>query len=649
MLRKLFKRFLSDSAPADPAIQAADRSIAEGRAAEDAGNFTEACDRYREAVALAPQHAAAHLNLGVGLEAASDTDGALKCYEAVLRIDPGNAYANYNLGKLHFVRRAFPQSERYLRAALERKPEFPEAYVVLSNVHDALGEYAQAGAVLETALRQRPDYAGAWYNYATVLVKLDRQAEAEDAARRAIQFAPNFFAGYAFLGDLMRSEARLEEAVEMFGRARTLAGGGLACEQAQLHALNYFDGISAEALFERHVQVGRRIESEYPVRFTSFTNPKDPERRLRIGYVSKDFYRHPVSWFLAPVLERRDRSRFEAYCYSTGSRSDDVTAQVRSLTDRWLDGTRMSHAELADAIHRDGVDILVDLLGHAGSSDLAVFAQQPAPVQMTWLGYLNTTGMTRMQYRLSDAVSDPPNIADRLHTESLVRMPRSQWCYRPYREMELSKEHAKEPPCVRNGYITFGSFNHGLKLSPTVLALWAQILLRLPDAQLVIMGVPDGAAQDRLRGAFTQHGIAAGRIRIVGPLPMNDYVPWFDKVDLALDSTPYSGGTTTCDTLWMGVPVVALAGQRSVSRSAASLLTTVGLADWITHTPEDYVDRAVKFAGDRALLAGLRASLRQRMRESPLMDEVGFTRDLEAAYRTLWRRWCEASGTGAVA
>jgi predicted O-linked N-acetylglucosamine transferase (SPINDLY family) len=648
MLRDLLRRLLPFGATQarsadDNAIEASNQLIAEGRRAEDEGNLVQACERYREAVTRAPTHPQAHLNLGIGLESAGDTEGAQACYERVLAIEPGNPYASYNLGKLHYRQRAFPAAERHLHAALERKPEFPEAHVVLSNIHDARGEYDKAASALETALRQRPDYAGAWYNYATTLVRLDRLGESEDAARSAIRFDPEMFSAYLFLGDLLRTDARLEEAVEMFRRARTLTGGGLACEQAELHALNYFDGISAEALFERHREVGKQIEIAHPARFAPFGNARDPDRRLRVGYVSRDFYRHPVSWFLVPVLERHDRSRFEIYCYSTGSRSDDVTAQVRSLADRWLDAAKMPYAELSDSIHRDGVDILVDLLGHAGSSDLAVFAQQPAPVQVTWLGYLNTTGLTRMQYRLCDAVSDPPGVAERLHTETLVRMPHSQWCYRPYREMELSKEHAMEPPCVRNGFVTFGSFNHRLKLSPTVLALWAQILIRLPDAKLVIMGVPEGPAQVRLRREFTQHGIAAARIRLVAPLSMNDYFPWFDKVDLALDSTPYSGGTTTGDTLWMGVPVVTLAGERSVSRSAASMLTTVGLADWIAYTPEDYVRLAVKFAGDRTLLAGLRASLRKRMRESPLMDEIGFTRDLEAAYRTLWHRWCETS------
>lgn len=645
MLRNLFRRlapFGAARATDLAAAEAAERLISQGREAEDAGNLQEACERYREAVTLAPRYAPARLNLGVGLESAGDAEGALKCYDAVLAIDPGNAYASYNIGKLYFLRRAYPQAERHLRAALQHKPDFPEACVVLSNLHDGRGEYDEAARLLEIALRQRPDYAGAWYNYATTLVKLDRLGEAEHASRQAIRFDPGFFPAYVFLGDLLRTDARLEEAVETFQRARTLAGGGLACEQAELHALNYFDGISDQALFERHRQVGARIEAEYPARFAPFSNARDPERRLRIGYVSRDFFRHPVSWFMIPVLQRHDRSRFEVHCYATTARADDVTAELRSLADRWLDVSKLTHLEVADRIQRDGIDILVDLLGHAGSSDLAVFAQQAAPVQVTWLGYLNTTGLERMQYRLCDAITDPPGVADRLHTETLVRLPHSQWCYRPYRELELSKDHAKEPPCRRNGFITFGSFNHRIKLSPTVLALWVRILQQQPDSRLVILGVPNGPPHDRLLGEFTRQGISAERITIVPPLAMNDYFPWFDRVDLALDATPYSGGTTTCDTLWMGVPVVTLAGSKSVSRSAASILTTVGLGDWIAQTPDEYVRLALAFARDEAVLAGLRGSLRRRMRESPLMDEPAFARDLESAYRSMWRNWCGA-------
>ena len=637
VIRKLLQRLIAQDSSAAGKTEVR-RLISEGNKAESAGKFKEACELYRAAVSRAPRSPVAHLNLGIGLEAAGDGDGARKAYEQVLEMDPGNAFGHYNLGKLLFLRREFPPAEEHLRAALKAKPDFADAYVVLSSLHDAQGDFSEAASLLEHALRHRPDYAGAWYNYAWALVKLDRMAEAETAGRKAIEFDPQFFRGYIFLGDLLRTDARLEEAVEMFSRARSLAGGGLACEQAELHALNYFDGISDEALFQRHREVGARIEREYPARFAKFGGA-DPERRLRIGYVSRDLYRHPVAFFLIPVLQNHDRSRFDVACYMTGARSDDVTLQIRSLTDRWVDAGKLSSSELADVIHQDGVDILVDLLGHAGSSDLAVFAQQPAPVQVTWLGYLNTTGLTRMHYRLCDAVTDPPGIAERLHTETLVRLPHSQWCYRPYKESELSARHAMEPPCVRNGFVTFGSFNHRIKLSRTTLALWARILLELADSRLLILGVPSGLPQERLLAEFEQQGVERSRVRVVPPLSMNDYFALFDEVDVALDATPYSGGTTTCDTIWMGVPVVTYCGSRSVSRSAASILSVVGLADWIAYSPEEYVRLALKRALDVARLRSLRSSLRDSMRKSPLMDEPRFVRDLEAAYRSMWREW----------
>ena len=618
------------------ARETADRFIAEGNRAEDAGQLRQACERYREAAAAAPDYAKAHLNLGIGLEALGNAEQAVKSYDAALALAPEDPYVNYNLGKLLCARQAYAKAEQRLRAALRRKPEFPEAHVVLSNIHDAQGRFAAAAASLELALGQRPAFAGAWHNYALVLNKLDRLADAEVAARRSIQSDPRFLPAYRFLGDLLRSDGRHEEAVEVFAAARSIAGGGLDWEQAELHALNHSDRISDEELFARHRQVGARLEAANPARFAPFANPADPERRLRIGYASRDFCQHPVAWFMVPVLERHDRSRFEVYCYSTGAKADEMTAKVRSLADHWQDAARMSEAERADAIHRDGIDILVDLLGHGGTSDLAVFAQQPAPVQATWLGYLNTTGLTRIRYRLSDACSDPPGIAERLHTETLVRLPHSQWCYRPV----VSIEHAAEPPFRRNGFVTFGSFNHLLKLSRTVRALWARILAQLPDSRLVVLGVSAGPPRDRLLADFESAGIAGSRLTIVPPLPLNEYFGWFDAVDLALDATPYSGGTTTCDTLWMGVPVVTVTGSRSASRSAASILSTVGLTDWIAKAPEEYVRLAIEFARSEALLVKLRASLRERMRASPIMDEPRFVRDLEGAFRKMWRAWC---------
>ena len=618
---------------------AADRLIIEGNRAETAGKLHDACELYRKAAEIAPGYAKAHLNLGIGLEAIDDAGGAIKSYDAALAIDPGNPYANYNFGKLLYTRGDLARAELLLGAALKRKPEFPEARVALSNVYESQGQLASAAAALEIALAQRPGYAGAWYNYGNVLWKSGRLTEAETALRRATEIDPTSVSAFHLLGNVLRSQSRIGEAVEAFGAARRLAPDRFDLESMELLTLNFTDEISEGALAARHRAFGARLEKAFPPQFAPFRNRRDPERRLRVGYVSCDFNLHPVALFAIPLLERHDRSANEIYCYSTGSKTDEVTREVKARADVWRDVARKPDPELADTIHSDEIDILVDLTGHAGAMRLGVFARQPAPVQVTWLGYLSTTGLTRIQYRFCDAVTDPPQVTDHLHTETLVRLPHSQWCYRPL----LAIDHAIEPPCKRNGFVTFGSFNHVPKLTRTVRRLWVDILARLPDSRLVIVGVPEGQAKERLLEDFRAAGIAVSRLTVVPRVPLDEYFRWFNAVDMALDSTPYSGGTTTCDTLWMGVPVVTVLGPRSVSRSAASILSTVGLPDWIASTAEDYVRLAVRFAQDQTVIRNLRQSLRQRMRESPIMDEPRFVRDVENAYRGMWQTWCNGT------
>jgi protein O-GlcNAc transferase len=332
---------------------------------------------------------------------------------------------------------------------------------------------------------------------------------------------------------------------------------------------------------------------------------------------------------MLPVLERHDRAAFEVYAYATNNRPDAFTARLAAAADHWRDAAALSDQDLAQAIAQDRIDVLVDLAGHSGICRLGVFARQPARVQAAWLGYLNTTGLKRMRYRISDRHADPPGSAERLHTEALVRLPHSQWCYRPFFEVEL----AARPPCARHGHLTFGSFAQAAKLSSGTRRLWARILGALPDARLLVVGVAPGRAQQDLLGDFAAAGIAAGRISLVPFVPVEDYYRCFAEVDIALDPLPYSGATTTCDALWMGVPVLTMAGTRPASRSAASILTTVGLSDWIAASPDEYLQKAVQ-AKD---LTALRSTLRERMRASPLMDEARFTRDLEEAYRRMWQ------------
>ncbi|HUL91997.1 MAG TPA: tetratricopeptide repeat protein [Burkholderiales bacterium] len=611
----------------------ADALIAEGNRAEDSGRLSEACERYRKAVAAAPGYARAHLNLGIGLEATGDAGGAIESFEAALALEPANPFANYNLGNLLFKRGDLDGAEVLLGNALRNRPDFPEALIALSNVHDARGNLQPAAAALEAALRLKPGYAGALHNYGTVLRKLGRLPEAEAALRHAIEADPRFLPAYEALGGVLRGQSKIAEALECFAAARKLAPEKFELESAELFTLNCSESISGEALFARHKAFGERLEKAVPRRF-QFSNAKVPERRLRIGYLSGDFWRHPVALFALPVIERHTH---EVFCYSTGGIADEVTRAIAEGADVFRDAQAMSDDELAEAIHQDGVDILVDLSGHSGVFRLGVLARQPAPVQATWLGYLNTTGMTRVHYRICDAHSDPEGVADAFHTEALVRLPHSQWCYRPF----IADIPVTDLPSKKNGFVTFGSFNHVSKLSPGIRSLWADVLGRVPDSRLLLAGVPDGPARDGLLADLERGGISAARIATLPYAALDDYLRSVGGVDIALDTTPYSGGTTTCDALWMGVPVVALQGSRSISRSAASILCTVGLADWIAATPGDYVRLAAGSARDPARLEGLRGSLRQKMRLSPIMDETAFVRDLESAYRTMWRAWCE--------
>lgn len=616
----------------------ADALIASGGRAERGHRLGVACRRYRAATAVAPGYARAHLNLGAALEAAGDATGALGAYEAARAAEGENPFAHYNLGRLCHARGELEPAEAHLRRTLQAKPDFVDALIALANVLDARGDKPGAAAVLQQALALAPGHGGAWYNYGELLWRLERYDEAEVALRRTLEIEPRFIPAWHLLANMLRGLSRIADALEACAAARRLEPARFELETMELQALTTWDGISEEELFARHRAFGARLEAAFAAHSGPWPNDRNPERRLRVGFVSCDFNLHPVAWFALPLFERIDRSRLEVFCYSTAIRpADDLTTKLRAAADTWRDAGALTDEALADLVRGDAIDILVDLTGHTGATRLGVFAQQPAPVQASWLGYLGSTGLTRIQYRLTDARADPPGAADRLHTETLVRLPHSLWCYRPAH----AESHASEPPGARAGYATFGSFNHAPKLSATARRLWAEILRRAPRSRLLLVGVPDGRARRDLLMDFAAAGVEGSRLTILPRVTFAEYLRQFDAVDLALDSMPYSGGTTTFDALWMGVPVLTLAGERSASRSAASIVGEIGLHDWVAATPEEYVRRALAHGADWGRLAQLRATLRARLRDSPLMDEARFARDMEAAFRAMWRAWCE--------
>ena len=545
-------------------VAGADGLIVEGNGLEDAGRLAEAEALYRQAVATAPRHARAHLNLGIVLDARGDADGAAAAFETVLAIDPRHPFGNYNLARLMVVRRDTARARTLVVAALQARPDFLQALQLLGRIERDEG-FAEEGL---------------------------------DAVARVLEHDP---------------ADRLHRSFELM-------------------ILNNVEGVQPDAFFRKHVEFGAALEQAVPERFHHRPEASDPARRLRVGYLSGDFTQHPVAFFLAPVLERHERAHVETFCYSLTGDSDAMTQRLRAAAHHWRDVAALPDDALADVIHADGIDVLVDLMGHSSMPRPGVFCQRPARVQVAWLGYLNTTGLTRMDFRLTDVRCDPPAIAQPLHTERLVPLPASQWCY------PGDDSHAIDlpPPFERNGHVTFGSFNSALKVTPAGCRRWAEVLLRVPGSRLVIGDVGSERKRAAIRRDITSLGVAEHRIEFMPRVPGDQYMRLYNAVDITLDTFPYGGGTTTFDSLWMGVPVVATRGDTSVSRSAAAILAMLDLEDWIAPAVGDVVDLAVARATDLEALRALRPGLRARLQASPLTDMARYVRDLEAAYREMW-------------
>jgi predicted O-linked N-acetylglucosamine transferase (SPINDLY family) len=374
----------------------------------------------------------------------------------------------------------------------------------------------------------------------------------------------------------------------------------------------------------------------------------DPQRRLRLGFVSPDFWRHPVGYFLIRVLENLDRERFEIVCYSDRAVPDAMTARFQRAAARWRETRRMGDEPLAEQIRADRIDILFDLAGHTAENRLLVFARKPAPIQITWAGYVGTTGLEAMDYLLADRWEVPPE-AEPYYAERVLRMPDGYVCYDP----PAYAPRVGPLPAGGTGAhpgVTFGSFNHPLKFTPRVVACWARILHRLPQARLVLKyrGLDDPDAQARLWKLFAGEGIAARRVELSGGCSHDEFLGWYNRIDIALDPFPYGGGLTTCEALWMGVPVVTCPGETFASRHSLSHLSNVGLKETIARDLDEYVALAVSLAEDLPRLAALRAGLRERMARSPLCDGKRFAANLAELLRRVWREWVESRARGAV-
>jgi protein O-GlcNAc transferase len=604
-----------------------------------AGRLNEAETIYRIVLGHQPDQVDALNLLGllyVQLNRAAEAEPLLR---RAIALESNFAEAHNHLGGALLQLGKMTEAMASYRRSIELSGDNPLVHANLGNALLLSGQCEAAVESFSKAIELKPDHVEALSGLAGALFKQGTKlAEAEEYLRRTLALRPDFAEAYGNLGELLSEEGRVDEAMVAYRRALDLRPGWNAMHSRLLFASLCSDKTDDAAIFEEH----RRFDERYARPLARFIQPHRNERsigrRLRIGYASPDFREHALAFFIEPILARHDAMQFEVFCYAYGRESDEVTQRLKSYGHAWRDIHSMDDEKAAELIRADGIDILVDLAAHSVGNRLLLLARKPAPVQATYLGYAGTTGLSVMDYRMTDAMVDPPGMSERFHSEKLVRLARSMWCFRP----AAGSPDVGPLPCLSPGWVGFGSANALAKITDSVLSAWAEVLKQVPNSRLVLQarGLEDPTVRQRIAGALRQHGIASDRLEFSGWTDLAGYLKFLGQVDVALDAFPYAGGTTTCHALWMGAPVVTLAQTRSVSRVGASVLANIGLGELIAERVEDYIRIAVDLARDRERLATLRRGLRERMRSSPLMDEAGLVAELEKAYHEMWRQWC---------
>lgn len=568
------------------------------------GRFDEALAAYRHTIRLQPQHVDAHFGQGAALLSARRAREAEPCFRRVVELNPHHAGAWNNLGVALLNMGRFEEALAAANRAVALLPDYANAHVTRGNALKKLFRMEEALAAYDRAVELQPDQAAAWVNRGELLLEAGRLGEAEASYRRALELNPGDASVHSNL---------------LFVRA---AQGTLPFDE-QLAALCEWDA--------RHGVAGK--QTALPARMAADASG----RRLRVGYVSRHFRVHVVNYFFEPLLAGHDRTQFEIFCYASlaESRADAATARLRAIADHWRFVSDKTDAELARLIHDDGIDILVDLDGHTAGNRLRAFTFRPAPVQASYLGFFASTGLAAMDYWITDEVLHPRDTAE-LSSEAIFRLPR---CWVAYRPPEAAPDVS---PCPNpDDRVVFGSFSNASKLNAAVIETWSQLLHRLPASRLLLMdrNMKDPTVRGRLLDGFAAHGIGEARLLLKAGVPHAQYLATYAEVDIVLDPFPRTGGTTTAEALWMGVPVVTLAGQRYVERISASKLAALGMQDLIAHSREDYVEKAVSLARAADWRRALRAGLRDRMAQSQLCDGEGLACAMESAYRTMWARY----------
>jgi predicted O-linked N-acetylglucosamine transferase (SPINDLY family) len=595
-----------------------------------------ALEAMRKAVALDPRNADLQSNLGTVLAAMGQLDEAIAAFLTAISLAPNVAGLYSNLGNALQAKGQYEQAIEAYRRAIALEPSSPEAHNNLGTAFTALDRKDEAIPEFRTAISLKADFAHALNNLGTVLGEKGLLDEAIEMLLKAIRAEPNFLGVYRNLGNSYRDAGRLDEAITAYRKATERKDDPSAMDELFI-ALLLHPHLSGKQLWQEHVDWNQDYARPLIPSHISYPNDRDPNRRLKIGYVSPDFSEHPVGRFFLPLVVNHDHTNFEIFCYDDTRRPDSATEIARKNADVWRRTLGMADEKLANLIRQDQIDILIDLTMHTKRNRLLVFARKPVPVQATYLAYPGTTGLETMDYRITDLYLDPVGTDKRFQSEKTVRLPHSFWCYQPHR---LAPEIGPLPASTR-GHVTFGCLNLFGKMNEPMFDLWARIMNNVPASRIVLYCF-EGSQQKRLLDYFAGRALDASRIELVPRTLPAKYFAKYNEIDIALDTHPFPGGTTSCDALWMGVPVVTLAGSTPLSRGGVSILSNAGLSELIAGSHDHYVEIATALAKDVERIAQYRATLRAQMAASPLMNAPQHACDIESAYRQMWRNWCAA-------
>lgn len=607
-----------------------------GLALTDLRRFDEGLEAFIHAVEQRSGYVDAFNNGGVCLRMAGRLDDALDMFASALKIDPDylDAVRNYTRTAVDLAQ--FSRAEASARYAIKLAPTEARSHIDLAQVLRFSDRPDEAIEALKAAIEIEPENTEAHNETGTIHWTNNRFDEALEYYKKALKIEPNNYSVYSNMGLVLCGAGRVAEGVECYRKALDLNATNASALSNYLYGLSYLEGLSLEDMARENARFGAvydRFDPDAP-----FDNDRTSDRRLKIGYVSPDFKVHVTSRFIEGVLGAHDKERFEIYCYAQVESPDQMTEQLKSFADHWRSIVGVTDDAVADQIRADGIDILIDLAGHTGRNRLPMFGLKPAPIQMSWIGYPGSTGLKAMDY-LATMGSFIPPAARKFYSERIFDLPRLSACYLP----PANVPDPAPTPCLATGSVTFGCFNNPNKVGPTVIALWSEILKAVPGSTLLYKARlfdnnPD--SQERTLAAFESHGVDRSRIVLEGPSAHAEYLQSYGRIDVALDPFPYNGGTTTMETLLMGVPMIALRGDRFASLVGVGMLELCGLNELVADTMDDYVRIAAELATRPDRLVDLRNRIRPAFLGSGISDVGAFTRDIEESFRVMWQRWC---------